>query len=321
MKGKFVLAAAQAAPIYFDRQASLEKAARLIKQAAAEKARIVGFGETWLAGYPFFAFSEETNLRWDAAQEYLAQAVEIPGPETDVLCETARSCDIDVVIGVAELNRRTRGTTYSTMLLIGREGRILGTHRKLKPTADERSVWGEGKGDSLSVYERAYGRLSTLNCGEHQMVLPGYALMAQGTQVHVASWPGGEPDVPPEPPYSLWSHQELLSRAFAAQGGCYVIAAGGLMTPEDVPEQFRALAFHCTGDSIIVDPRGEVVARAPRGEEAILTYEADHLVIRSAKAAIDVAGHSSRPDVFQLLVNGSPTGSPTPLGPIVDGEQ
>ncbi|MCP5074696.1 MAG: carbon-nitrogen hydrolase family protein, partial [Rhodobacteraceae bacterium] len=161
--------------------------------------------------------------------------------------------------------------------------------------------------------DRSYGRMSALNCWEHQMVLPGYALMAQGTQFHMASWPGGEPETPPEPPVSLWSRQELLSRAFAAQGSCYVIAAGGLISEKDVPERFRKLAYDGSGGSMIVDPRGEVVARAPLGEEAILTYEADHSVIRSAKVANDVAGHYSRPDVFELLVRGKPTSSMTPV--------
>ncbi|MCP3857745.1 MAG: carbon-nitrogen hydrolase family protein [Actinomycetia bacterium] len=300
-----VLAAVQAAPVYLDREASVEKACRLISEAAAEGAELVAFGETWLPGYPFFAFSGLSELRWAAAEMYLDQAVEIPGPETDALCDVARSAGIDVVIGVAELDRRTGGTVYCTMLSIGREGQILGTHRKLKPTMDERIAWGEGNGDGLCVYDRAYGRISSLNCWEHQMVLPGYALMAQGTQFHVASWPGGEPDIAPDPPIALWSRQELLSRAFAAQGACYVVAAGGLIAPEDVPERFRSLAYVGTGDSMIIDPRGEVVARAPRGDEKILTYEARHSVVRSAKAANDVAGHYSRPDVFQLLVNGT----------------
>lgn len=306
MPERIVLAAAQAAPAYLDRAASLEKACRLIRDAGEKGAVLVAFGETWLPGYPFFAFSEPSETRWDAAQAYLDQAVTIPGPETDALCEVARESAIDVVIGVAELEPRTLGTVYCTMLSIGREGMILGRHRKLKPTVDERTIWGEGSGDDLEVFPRPYGRLSALNCWEHQMVLPGFTLMAQGTQIHVASWPGGEPATVPAPPVPLWSRQELLSRAFAAQGACYVVAAGGLISPSDVPERFRSLAYDGDGGSMIIDPRGEVVARAPLGEETILTYEADPAVIRSAKVAMDVAGHYSRPDVFELRVHDLP---------------
>lgn len=302
---KTIIAAAQAAPVYFNKDASLHKAIRLIREAAAKGASLVAFGETWLPGYPFFAFSAPTALRWDAAQAYLGEAVEIPGPETDLLCETAHGADIDVVIGVAELDLRTRGTVYCTMLTIGRDGRILGKHGKLKPTMDERTIWCEGDGDDLFVYERAYGRISALNCWEHQMVLPGYALMAQGTQIHVAAWPTGEPDTPPEPPDSLWSRQELLSRAFAAQGACYVLAVGGLLTPTDVPERFRDMVYKTSGASFVVDPRGEVVARSERGVETILTCEINPAVIRSAKVAMDVAGHYSRKDVFQLTERGT----------------
>lgn len=147
------------------------------------------------------------------------------------------------------------------------------------------------------------------------MMLPSYALIAQGTQIHVASWPSGEPAVPPAAPESLWSRKELLSRAFASQGACYVIATGALITPADVPERFRSLAYEGVGGSMIIDPRGEVVARAPLGAETILTFEADRSVIRVAKSACDIAGHYARPDVFDLRVHGVPTGqlSPPPL--------
>ena len=182
----FTLAAVQAAPVYFDREASTEKACHLIMQAGQKGADLVAFSETWLPGYPFF----HTTSLWDQGCEtYLANAVEIPSPTTDHLCRTAQEAGVDVVIGMAELDSKTRGTTYCTLLFISREGQILGRHRKLKPSFGERAVWGEGDGVGLRVYGRPYGQVSGLNCWEHRMVLPGYALMAQGTDIHVAAWP------------------------------------------------------------------------------------------------------------------------------------
>ncbi len=303
---EFTLAAIQAAPVPFDREASAEKACRLIEEAARKGASLAAFGETWLPGYPFFAFAPQGRLYWRAAAEYLANAVEIPSPTTDRLCAAARRAGIDVAIGVVELDSTTRGTVYCTLLFIGREGEILGRHRKLKPTHVERAVWGEGDGLGLTTYERPYGRISGLNCWEHQMVLPGYALMAQGTQIHVAAWPGREPEDAPPAEVPLWPRQLLLSRAFAAQGACYVIAAAGVRLLDDTPERYRELSlFEHTGDSYIIDPRGEVIAGPAQGE-TILTAQGSLEAVLVAKAACDVGGHYSRPDLLRLHVNGQP---------------
>ena len=303
---EFTLAAVQAAPIPFDREASTDKACRLIEEAAAKGATLAAFGETWLPGYPFFAFAPAGPLWWKAAAEYLANAVEIPSPATDRLCAAASRAGIDVVIGVVELDARTRGTVYCTLLFIGRDGVILGRHRKLKPTHAERAIWGEGDAVGLRTYERPYGRLSGLNCWEHNMVLPGYALMAQGTQIHVAAWPGREPGAAPPAPVSVWPRQLLLSRAFASQAAAYVVMVGGMRLPDDTPERYRELAtFHHTGDSCIIDPRGEVIAGPAKGE-TIITARGSLEAVLAAKAGCDVAGHYSRPDILQLHVNGRP---------------
>ena len=289
---QFKLAAIQAEPVYFNLQASTDKACHLIREAGAKGATLAAFGESWLPGYPFFVWG---LARGSMAAEYLANAVEIPSTTTDQLCEAACRARLDVVIGLAERDSQTQGTVYCTLLFIGSEGTILGRHRKLKPTHRERTAWGEGDGSSLTVYDRPYARISGLNCWEHNMVLPGYALMAQGTQIHVAAWPGMMNN----------SRHMFLSRAFASQAGAYVIDAGSLLSPERIPETYQDLAENYPGESCIIDPRGEVIAGPAEGE-TILMADGSMDRIFSAKALCDVAGHYSRPDLFQLSVNRSP---------------
>jgi predicted amidohydrolase len=309
---EFTLAVIQAAPVYFDREASTEKACQLIEEAGQKGAVFAAFGETWLPGYPFFHSYPLFTPQWDqAVATYLANGVEIPSPTTDRLCEAAKKAGIDVAIGLVELDARTRGTVYCTLLFIGREGKILGRHRKLKPTLAERIFWGEGDGVGLTVYDRDYGRISGLSCGEHNMLLPGYALMAQGTQIHVAAWP--------YPKILSKSHAAkglLVSRAFSLQGSCYVMAACNLLRPEDVPASYRDLVSP-QGDSAsdngscIIAPGGDVIATAPANKETILTASISLESVLQAKAVVDVGAHYSRPDVLQLQVNRNP------LDPIV----
>ncbi len=154
------------------------------------------------------------------------------------------------------------------------------------------------------MYERPYGRISGLNCWEHNMVLPGYVLMSQGTSIHVAVWPGTEVKAP-APPDPMWTRQLLLSRAFASQAAAYVILTGGLLSPEDVPEAYRPLAAGTAATALIIVPRGEILAGPAKGEE-ILIAEGSEESILAAKSAFDVAGHYSRPAVFQLRVNRNP---------------
>jgi predicted amidohydrolase len=304
---EFTLAAIQAAPVYFDREASTEKACQLIEEAAQKGATFAAFGETWLPGYPFFYQLPLSSSRWkQAVAAYLASGVEIPSPTTDRLCKAARKAGIDVAIGLVELDARTQGTVYCTLLFIGREGKILGRHRKLKPTLAERIFWGEGDGTGLMIYERDYGRISGLSCGEHNMLLPGYALMAQGTQIHVAAWPF--------PRILSEAHAAkglLLSRTFAVQGSCYVIAACNLLRPKDVPEPYRDLVDKGSEDkgdngSCIIAPGGEIIASTSANEETILTAKGSLEAVLQARAVIDVGGHYSRPDILQLHVNRRP---------------
>lgn len=303
----FRLAAIQAAPVFLDRQASTDKACGLIAKAGEMGATMAAFGETWLPGYPRWVHARIPYLKRRAlTARYLGAAVTIPGPETDLLCAAARDAGCDVTIGIAELDAVSAGTVYCTLLFISSEGHILGKHRKIKPTDAERTAWGEGDATGLRPYQRPYAAISGLNCWEHNMVLPGYALMAQGTQVHVAAFPGHET----EPVATSSTRQLLLARAFASQGAAYVVLVGGLIHPDDIadPDLREAIATTqpMNGGSYIIDPLGEVIAGPAEGEE-ILVADASLDVVRSAKAMCDVAGHYSRPDLLRLVVNRSPS--------------
>lgn len=302
----FTLAAVQAVPEFLDRDASIEKACALIEQAGALGSDLAVFGETWVSGYASFAAWANHPAFAGLLQRFVLNGVEVPSPATDALCRAARRAGTDVAIGVAERDVTTGGSIYCTLLFISREGRILGKHRKLKPTMYERTVWGEGDGSSLVVYDRPYGKLGGLNCWEHQMVLPGYALISQGLQVHAGVWPGG-----------TFTRQEVLSRAFAMQSAAYVVMTGGLMREQDIPADLREMAMRfgdqqrqiitpLDGCSGIIGPDGNYLAGPVVNEETILTAKANLGTVMLQKMIADHAGHYTRPDVFEFRVNRRP---------------
>jgi aliphatic nitrilase len=177
----FRAAAVQAAPVYLHKGATVEKACRLIEDSAKHGAKIVGFPECFIPS-PIY-----NTLK--AYGTYVKNSILIRSPEIEMLCETAKRNGVYVVMGISEIDESSDSTLYITQVFIGRDGKILGKHRKIVPTYAENLIFANGDGSTLSVFKTEYGELGGLNCGEHNNPLAKFALIAQNVKIHVASWP------------------------------------------------------------------------------------------------------------------------------------
>ncbi len=301
------IAAVQASSILLDLEASLDKACGLIREAAAEGARLVVFPEAFLPGYPvwvWFMPGGHTHPLRELYTELHANSVSVPGPATEVLGAVAAECEVTVAIGVNERNSESSDSTlFNTLLYIGPDGAVLGRHRKLVPTSAEKLVWGRGDGSDLEVYDLPFGRLGGLICWENYMPLARYALTAWGAQFHAApTWDRGEP----------WLS---TMRHVAKEGRVFVLGSCQAFHVDDIPDRFafkekylgQVEGWLNPGGTVIVDPDGKIVAGPAMEEETILYADVRPDQLVGPRWQIDVAGNYARPDVFELRVHRRPT--------------
>lgn len=186
------LAAVQAAPIFLNREATVEKACRLIREAGENGADVVGFPEGFIPTHPgWFNYINgvgEQALRF--SRELFKNAVEIPSAATDALCRACRDADLVAVVGLNEKRPHTTATLWNTQLFIDRTGEILEKHQKLVPTNGERLVHTGGYGDTLRAAQTHFGAISGLICGENSNPPAQFAIAVEYPIVHVASWLG-----------------------------------------------------------------------------------------------------------------------------------
>ncbi|MCU0591533.1 MAG: carbon-nitrogen hydrolase family protein [Desulfobacterales bacterium] len=304
---KVKVAVVQAAPVLFKREASVEKACRLTHEAAAQGAKLVLFPEAFIPAYPrglsFGAVvgnrSPEGRLTW---QTYWSNAVDIPSPATQALGAAARQANVYLAIGVIERDGQfSGGTLYCTLLYFGPNGQLIGKHRKLKPTASERIIWGEGDGSTLTVLATELGKIGGLICWENYMPLARMAMYGKGVEIYLA---------PTADSRDSW---QASLQHIACEGRCFVLGCNQYVTKSMYPPDLNGLKDLepqpeelCRGGSAIVSPLGKVLAGPLYGQEGILSADLDMAEIGRSKYDFDVTGHYSRPDVFQLIINEKP---------------
>ena len=316
-KSEHRVAVVQHPPVTLHREKTLRRGVELLEEAAAHGARLVSFPETWVPGYPEWLWrlrpGTDYELTGEIHRRLVENSVDLAAGDLKPIQAAARRLKVVVSIGIHERDGEySRGTLYNTIVLVGADGSILNRHRKLVPTNPERMVWGQGDATGLRVVETPSGRVGSLICWENYMPLARFALYAQGCEIYVApTWADGE----------TWI---ASMRHIAAEGRCWVLGNGCAMRGKDIPADFphRGEIFpdleswFNAGDSLIVGPRGQVVAGPLHEKHGIVYADCDRGAAVAAKRTLDVAGHYGRPDIFRLEIDRAPR---RPVGFATDG--
>lgn len=305
MSTKFIAAVVQASPVLFDLEKTLAKVAHLVTEAASKGAQLALFPEAFISAYPRgLSFGTVVGSRSTEGREtwlrYWSSSIEVPSKATNQLGEMARNANLFLVIGVNEKDT-VSGTMYCTMLYFNPKGELMGKHRKLKPTAAERIVWGEGDGSTLSTFNTPLGKMGGLICWENYMPLARTAIYQKGVQLYLA---------PTADSRESWQH---TLRHIALEGRCFVMGCNQFVTKSMYPNDLPGIAdldhqpeVMSRGGSVIVSPTGEVLAGPLWDEEGILTAEIGIDEVIKSKFDFDPIGHYARNDVFSLTVEGLP---------------
>lgn len=299
------VAVAQMAPIWMDRAATLAKIQAVVRRAATCGCRLVVFGEALTPGYPFW-IERTDGARFDSPEQkrifaaYADQAVVVERGDLEDLQAIAAENRLAIYLGVVERPGDRGGhSLYCSLVYIDEAGLIASVHRKLQPTYEERLVWSPGDGAGLVTHALHPFCVGGLNCFENWMPLSRAALYAQGENLHVAVWPGGE------------RNTADITRFIAQEARSYVISASGIIRREDfAPTAIGAAGILAdkapllaNGGSAIAGPDGKWVVAPIVDQEVLIVADLDHRRVREERQNFDLAGHYSRPDITRLVVN------------------
>lgn len=308
----FKAAAMHVAPVFMDTQATVDKACALIKEAAAHGARLIAFPETFIPAFPIWSAVRAPIENHDFFRRLTQAAIRVPSPEVEQLVLCARANEVFVSIGLNEGTEASLGCVWNSNILIGDDGSILNHHRKLMPTFFEKLVWAPGDARGLRVTETAVGRIGMLICGENTNPLARYALIAQGEQVHISSYPPIWPTRPPGQPgaYDIESAIRIRAGAHSFEGKVFNIVTSAFLdknTRDAIAQNDAKVAAVLDNTprsvSIVLGPDGMPISETKRDEEGILYADIDVAQCIEPKQFHDVVGYYNRFDVFSLSVD------------------
>jgi len=245
---------------------NLDKALTRIDEAAARGAKVICLQELFRSRY--FCQSEEARS-FDLAEP-------IPGPTTEALSVAAAARKVVIVGSIFE--RRTEGIYHNTAVVMDTDGRLAGRYRKMHIPDDphyyEKFYFTPGDLD-FTAHRTAHATVGALVCWDQWFPEAARLVALAGAQIvfypTAIGWERGEVEPVRRRQLQAW---ETVQRGHAIANGMFV-AVVNRVSAED------SLEFW--GNSFVVDPFGEVIARAGASAEEILIADCNLALIEETR--------------------------------------
>jgi N-carbamoylputrescine amidase len=241
-----------------DKEANIEKAVNLVREAAGKGAQIICLQELFASEY----FCREESY------DNFSLAEPVPGPTTSRLQDLAAS--LDVVLLASLFEKRTKGIYHNTLAVIDADGTFLGKYRKNHIPDDpgyyEKFYFTPGD-TGYSVFCTKYARIGGLVCWDQWYPEAARITSLMGAEIlffpTAIGWALSQPESVNKQQYSAW---QTIQKAHAIANGVFVVSVNRTGREQDI---------NFWGGSFVADPYGELLFEASHDEEEVHVEELD----------------------------------------------
>lgn len=234
-------------------KANREKAARLVEEAMVNNPDVIVLPETWNIGF----FPENHDELADSEGECTI----------DLLGRLAEKFGVNIIGG--SVVNKMRGRIYNTSYSFDRQGKVIATYNKIHLFSPSHEDKHFEHGKELCTLELDGVKVGVIICYDLRFPELARSLALQGIQILF---------VPAEWPHPRSHHWRTLAMARAIENQMFVVAVNGVG---------KAGETQYCGNSLIVDPWGEIIADAGE-EEIIITGDIDLSIIKDIRERINV---------------------------------
>ena len=249
---------------------NIENSIKKIKEAAKKNAKIICLPELFLS--PYFC-QTENHSKFKLAEK-------IPGPITNTYCKLAK--ELSVILMISLFEKKLTGFYHNTSLVINEKGKIISKYRKMHIPDDpgyyEKFYFSPGDLGFKST-KTIYGKIGSLICWDQWFPEAARLTALKGAEIlfypTAIGWHPKEKKKFGKAQLNAWI---TMQRSHAVANGVYVAAINRIGF-----EKIKNRKIQFWGNSIIIDPYGNVLRQSHFNREETIICDIDFKKIEDAR--------------------------------------